>query len=207
MPRGIDLTGQRFGRLTVLERVSDKIAAGGYPIRRWLCQCDCGNTTIVTRQDLRSGDTKSCGCWNLEMRAERVRTHGDTHSILYKRWTAMRKRCRNPRNKDYPHYGGRGIKVCDEWQDYSNFKEWALTHGYSPELSLDRIDVDGDYCPENCRYVDMTTQARNRTNSISVEYRGEEYSLPELSQLTGIPYSTLYKKLHIDGLPVEEAIQ
>lgn len=119
----------------------------------------------------------------------------------------MRKRCRNPRNKDYPHYGGRGIKVCDEWQDYSNFKEWALTHGYSPELSLDRIDVDGDYCPENCRYVDMTTQARNRTNSISVEYRGEEYSLPELSQLTGIPYSTLYKKLHIDGLPVEEAIQ
>lgn len=206
MPKGIDLTGQRFGRLIVLSRAEDGHNRDGSPIRRWLCKCDCGNTKIITRRELRKGDTKSCGCLERESKVKCNTTHGDSKTTLHRRWVAMRKRCRNPHDKSYPHYGGRGIKVCDEWQDYSTFKSWALSHGYSPELSLDRIDVDGDYCPDNCRYVDMTTQARNRTNGIEVMYQGKTYTLPELAELTGIPYSTLYKKVRIDGLSVGDII-
>lgn len=205
MAKKLDLTGQTYGRLTVIREVEPKIYPCGDKKSRWLCKCTCGNTKVVCGADLRSGDTKSCGCWEHESKTTRSRTHGGTGSVLYRRWVAMRKRCNNPHNREYDRYGGRGIKVCDEWQDYAVFKEWALSHGYSPELSLDRIDVNGNYCPENCRFVDMTTRARNRTNNIFVEYHGKRYTLPELVELTGIHYSTLYQRVK-RGFSIEDIV-
>lgn len=118
----------------------------------------------------------------------------------------MKKRCQNPNNSDYPHYGGRGIKVCEEWQDYANFRDWALSHGYSDELSIDRIDVDGDYEPNNCRFISMKEQCNNRSNNLMVAYDGHVYTLSELAEAKGIQYSTLYERLK-RGMSVDDAIR
>lgn len=206
MSKAIDLTGMRFGKLVAVSQAESTYNANNKPMRRWLCKCDCGNTIVTSRQNLRKGDTKSCGCYKLQSTKERMTTHGESKSILYKRWKAMRKRCQNPNNSDYPHYGGRGIKVCDEWQDYLKFKEWALSHGYSDDLSIDRIDVDGDYEPSNCRFITMQEQCNNRSNNISIEYGEEKYTLSELSKLCDIQYGTLYERVK-RGLSVEEIVR
>ena len=206
MPNAIDLTGLRFGRLTVLSQAETTFTAGGRPVRRWNCRCDCGNTIVTTRQNLRKGDTRSCGCLKLEETKKRLTTHGESKSVLYKRWKAMKKRCQNPNNSDYSHYGGRGIKVCEEWQDYANFRDWALSHGYSDELSIDRIDVDGDYEPNNCRFISMKEQCNNRSNNLMVAHDGHVYTLSELAEAKGIHYSTLYERLK-RGMSVDDAIR
>jgi len=206
MPKAIDLTGERFGRLTVVSQADSSFTASGKPVRRWICQCDCGNTIVTTRQNLKKGDTRSCGCLKTETTKNRMMTHGDSKTVLYKRWKAMRKRCANPNNADYPHYGGRGIRVCDEWQDYRAFKEWALSHGYSDDLSIDRIDVDGNYEPNNCRFISMKEQCNNRSSNICVTYKGKNYTIAELAELTGIQYSTLYERVK-RGLDIEDIVR
>lgn len=157
----IDLTGQRFGRLTVLSREPDS-----NNMTIWKCICDCGNETTVFGNNLRRGYTQSCGCLQqerIEAARENKRTHGCEPKRLYNIWVGMKMRCFDPNVESYKHYGGRGITVCDEWvHNYEAFRDWALDNGYDSNLSIDRVDVDGNYCPENCRWSTAKEQASNR---------------------------------------------
>lgn len=162
-PRYKDMTGKRFGKLKVIEYAGPNYRGDA----TWRCICDCGRETIVQGQALRAGLTKSCGCYNSESK----RTHGGTHERLYGIWQGIRGRCYRKKDKSYKYYGGRGVKVCDEWRhDYAVFREWALSNGYDPEAefqgcTIDRIDPYGDYSPENCRWTDIVTQERNKRRS------------------------------------------
>jgi hypothetical protein len=164
-----DYTNQRFGRLVVIERNGSK---NNRVV--WKCKCDCGNVVDVVSQDLTRGHTQSCGCLFLETQTKRLTKHNGTHDRLYIVWQDMKKRCENPNNKSYKYYGARGIKVCKEWHDYSVFKEWAYNNGYDDkakkfDCTIDRINVNGNYEPNNCRWVDMKVQNANRRNKKEVE--------------------------------------
>lgn len=169
----INRVGQRFGRLVVEERAQDYIAKNGNHHVMWRCRCDCGNTTIADSCQLSSGKTKSCGCLKNDVSSETHTKHGGRRDRLYKVWANMKNRCFNSNSSDYKYYGGRGIRVCDEWtHDYNAFKEWAYSSGYDDsaekgQCTIDRIDVDGNYEPSNCRWVSMSIQSRNRRNVIS----------------------------------------
>ena len=153
-----DITGQRFGRLVAV-RVFGKTANGD---ARWECRCDCGKNTVVKYGHLKSGAVKSCGCWK-----EAPKKHGMTakgaRPRVYGIWEGMKQRCSNPNVERYPRYGGRGIKVCQEWaDDFETFYIWAMANGYSDDLTIDRINNDGDYTPGNCRWVTIADNIRNR---------------------------------------------
>lgn len=161
MGRLIDLTGQRFGRLVVINRVKNDAEN----LVCWNCKCDCGNYKVVRGKDLRRGHAKSCGCWKKELltAVKPAKTHGLYGTRLSRIWRNMKNRCYNTADKNYHWYGSRGITVCPEWRDnFQAFYNWAMSHGYSDELTIDRIDVDGNYCPENCRWVTMAEQNKNR---------------------------------------------
>lgn len=148
-----DLVGKRFGRLTVLEYAGSE---------RWKCVCDCGGTALVRTNNLILGNTRSCGCYQRNVASRVSRKHGDSSMPLYKVWCSMKQRCCNPNSKAYRDYGGRGIRICDEWVDYEPFREWAMSAGYKQGLTIDRIDNDGNYCPDNCRWVGMSVQNANK---------------------------------------------
>ena len=169
MGKLIDLTGQKFGKLTVIKRVESRNSKVV-----WECRCECGNVTYVSSADLRYGHTRSCGCIHSQQIAARNKAaarHGMSRARIYHVWASMKERCQNPKSKDYERYGGRGIKVFQPWSDdFLQFKSWAYSHGYDESANfmactLDRIDVNGDYCPSNCRFVSAKIQANNRRNS------------------------------------------
>lgn len=154
----------RIGRLTLLADTGKKQGTNHI----WKCQCDCGNLCEVSTGHLRSGGTRSCGC----LRIESHRTHGETNTRLHNIWTCIKQRINNPKNPSYERYGGRGIKLCPEWEQYENFREWALSNGYKEDLTIDRIDNDKDYCPSNCRWTTKTEQVNNRGVWGEIPYHG-----------------------------------
>lgn len=155
----IDISGQVFGRLRVIRYYGTN--KNGKAL--WECLCDCGKTTICIGENLKNGVTRSCGCLRKEIETTVNVTHGMSRIRPYKIWVDMKKRCNNPKNKEYPNYGGRGIKVCVEWEnDFPTFYKWAISNGYDDSLTIDRKDVNGNYCPENCRWSTLIEQGRNK---------------------------------------------
>lgn len=192
MGKPLNLTGERYGRLVVQEKTT--IRRSGQVV--WLCRCDCGKYCKATTGDLRSGRHSSCGCYQKELVSKLMSTHGESKTRLYGIWCAMIKRCENKNGQGFENYGGRGISVCPEWRnDYVAFRDWSMLNGYSDNLSIDRIDVDGDYCPENCRWSDRYTQMNNTRRTRQFEYKSEVHTLREWSDITGISFTLLKGRL------------
>lgn len=185
----IDMTGQRFGRYTVLAR--NGVSANG--MAAWLCKCDCGKEKTVIGSNLRAGKIVSCGCYQREVAVKNGRAtkrHGETHSPTYKSWLSMKGRCLNKSDQAYALYGGRGIKICDRW--IHSFENFLADMGEKPEkFSIERIDVDGNYEPHNCKWANHLEQSRNKRNTIRVWYDEDLVSLPEAAERSGIPYRVL----------------
>lgn len=200
-----DLKGHVFGRLTVKEKAEPYVSPKGSKKTRWICSCECGGSTIVTSADLKRGDVVSCGCYKTERTIARMQTHGESNTKLHKIWKAMRKRCNNKNTSDYKYYGGKGVSVCNEWNDFMTFKEWSNNNGYKDGLTIDRIDPNGDYSPSNCRWISHKAQCNNRTTTRLYNYNNETLSIAQLSEKYGVNYSTLYARLS-RGLSVADAI-
>lgn len=197
-----DLTGHRIGRLVILKRVADR--RRGWP--RWLCQCDCGNTAEVESNNLRGDNTSSCGCLASERAKAGInRKHNRSGTPLYELWCKMRERCSNPNNPNYGSYGGRGIYVCDRWQDFENFLA-DMGERPSPKHSIDRINNDGPYSPDNCRWVGSIREQRaNCRDNRFVTYKGETLIVSEWARRVGIDVDTLLVRLNA-GWSVEDAM-
>lgn len=199
MGRFIDLTGQQFGRLTVI-----KVQGKRNRDIMWECKCNCGNTHIVSRGDLRSGMVKSCGCLRKENSVKMLISHGQADTRLYKIWLNMKRRCSSPKCQRYERYGARGILVCEEWEAFENFYKWAMESGYSDELTIDRINIDKNYSPENCRWATRKEQQQNTSRTHWLEYKGEKHCLSEWAEIIGINYKALFQRLN-RGWSVEKA--
>lgn len=194
----INLEGIKFGKLTVLQQAEDKITPKNKKVTQWKCLCSCGNTTIVATNNLRRGHTQSCGCLN----NGNNRKHNKSYSRIYHIWVNMIQRCTNINNKSFKDYGGRGITVCKEWKEFQNFDKWALNNGYSDNLTIDRIDVNENYEPSNCRWVTVKEQANNKRNNHIVTFFRETHSITEWSRILNIPLSTLARKNKDDWIQI-----
>lgn len=202
----IDLTGQKFGRLTVLGRCQDHILPCGAKLTKWSCICDCGNSVDVIGSSLKRGATQSCGCLKNETKPNYK--HGMSHTLIHTKWLSMLDRCNCINDNEYKHYGGRGITVCEEWSGkygFENFLKWAMSNGYSDNLTIDRINVNGNYEPSNCRWVGNDTQANNKQNTIWVTYKKETLSLADMCKKYNTNYHTAYGR-YKKGLPIEEVL-
>lgn len=202
----VDFTGMRFGRLTVVEKAD-------HGRSWWKCKCDCGNEKEVVAWKLFT--VKSCGCFEKENRErliEKSKKHGMTNTRIYSVWCGMKDRCTNPNTEHYDRYGGRGIKICDEWlHSFDNFYKWAVSAGYDEtktgnEQSIDRIDVNGNYEPANCRWVTKKEQMANKTNTLYMEYKGEKIRVREFCHNNGITYIHFVVRRLAKGITPEQII-
>lgn len=197
-----DKTGKKYGRLTVVERDFSK----GNHESHWLCLCECGNTISTSGIRLSNGSCKSCGCLQKELLSKRMSTHKETKTRLYNIWSKIKFRCYNTKSKDYGNYGGRGIKMCDQWKNsFENFRDWALNNGYKDTLTIDRIDVNSNYSPENCKWCGMKEQSRNTRFNRRYDYNGKSLCTAELAEIAGISGATLRYRLN-QGYNLQEAM-
>ena len=200
-----DKTGMKFGKLTVirfLKKITDKNGKARY---LYECKCECGNTIIRETGTLRENTMCSCGCYKAGTLNKK---HGlwSYDNKLYGVWQTMKGRCFKSTNTKYKNYGGRGISVCDEWKnDFKVFNDWAYKNGYKEGLTLDRIDVNGNYEPSNCRWITAKEQARNKTTSFFIEYNGEKRCLSEWASILNLSYKALFNRLKYKGWSVERA--
>lgn len=201
----IDLTGRKFGRWLV---VSQAKPSGKDYKTMWKCVCDCGNVGVVSATNLLYGKSVSCGCYRREVTSKRARTHGDGYeSRIYRIWMGMKQRCNNPNAGKYPIYGGRGIKVCKEWEkSYQAFKKWALLSGYSDNLTLDRIDNDKGYEPLNCRWVTSKRQCNHKRNNVLITYNGATKTVAEWAEELSLSAGMLYQRKR-DGWSDKDCIE
>lgn len=202
-------TGERFGRMTVvqLDRIYEHIGKNGrmYRIEYYLCVCDCGRLKVVPKPCLKRGHTKSCGCLNTARGIRKKannKKHGMIKTRLYKCWDSMKDRCRHNQR-----YINKGIGICDEWaEDFETFMNWAFANGYTDELTLDRIDNSGDYCPENCRWVTKAEQSRNRDTSHFVTINGVTKTFKEWCVENKVHPATAYTRIRDYGWNIERAL-
>lgn len=198
--------GEKFGKWTIIEEIAPKIISNK-PRRMFRCQCECGNMGEVQLVCLRNGHSTSCGCEQKKKASKANTKHGLEKHPLYNTWKNMKKRCNNPKATGYENYGGRGICVCGDWSNnFQSFYDWSLNNGWSKELTIDRINCDGNYCPENCRWATVETQMNNRTKSHYVNYNGETFTLSTLAKHLDIPYNIVRYRLSNCKWNVEQLI-
>ena len=199
-----DLTGQVFGRLTVLSEDPDK---RGTNHAYWFCECECGTVKSIRGNTLTSGNkTKSCGCISKDLGKDNLTKHGYYYHTAYKSWIKMMHRCYNKASKDYPDYGGRGITVCERWRDGP--ENFCNDMGERPEgCTLDRIDNDQGYSPENCRWADAITQANNRRSNLLLATVHGVKTCAEVARLYGVDYKRLHHAITKKDMDLQEALQ
>lgn len=198
----IDLVGKRYGRLLVVKR-ADSLNGK----TRWHCVCDCGKECIVYGSALKSGNTTSCGCYKTENAKKLYSGVRQNDLRLYFIWNAIKQRCYNPNSISYHNYGGRGIKMDEEWaNNYESFYRWAMRSGYRKDYQIDRIDNNGDYCESNCRFVDKETQANNKRNVKLYTISGVTKSLPQWCREYNQEYSTVRQRVYVLGWAIEKAL-
>lgn len=199
--KSLDLKGKRFHKLLVIEKVKNQKHK-----TMWKCLCDCGNTTLVLTGNLNSNRVKSCGCLKNEKLVERSSIHNQRHTNLYEVWKTMKQRCFNPNNKSYKNYGARGISVCDEWKDnFTSFYEWSMANNYNKGLTIDRIDNNNNYCPENCRWVDRVIQANNTRWNKYITINNKTDTLSNWIKFYKISYDKYYRRIK-KGYSEQEAL-
>ena len=186
----LDVSGERYGRLVAICRID------GNSLSMWRCKCDCGREVVVQLSSLRTGNTRSCGCLFIEMATSRVKKHGlacvdGKKTRLFGIWMRMRQRCRDANSWDYKNYGGRGISVCDAWADFPAFHEWSMQNGYDDKKSIERIDNNGSYSPENCKWIPVSEQARNTRRTRNIIHNGSKKTLQQWSDSTGMSPSLI----------------
>jgi hypothetical protein len=192
------MSGKRFGSVVAIKRVENEHGTSTKQTK-WLCVCDCGNEFITTGAALRSGNTKSCGCY----RNTHLVTHGESKTRLYRIWRRIKTTCAS---SNYTYYGARGITVCDEWtHSFESFRDWSMANGYRDDLTIDRIDSNGNYEPSNCRWATMKEQSNNTRRNIVIEHKGEEHTLAQWSEILCINYITLYKRIITRHWSTEQA--
>lgn len=195
-----NMIGQKFGRLTVINELKERTKYGD---KIYKCLCDCGNYVIAVGTILRRGSKKSCGCLNHE---PKYKTHGKHNTRLFKTLNRMKQRCYNKNTPNYKNYGGRGIVVCDEWlNNFMKFYNWAINNGYDDNLTIDRIDVDGNYEPNNCRWITNLEQQNNKRNNVLLTYKGKTQTMAQWCKELNINYNTLSGR-HYRGYTDKECL-
>lgn len=200
------LTGQVFGRWTVVSAAPTRTTPSGSLKAYWVCVCSCGAQEEVRAEHLLKERTQSCGCLKRELAAAQKLRHGGSDSLLYDVWTQMVQRCENARNKQFARYGGRGITVCDRWHDFALFRADNIEH-YQPGLTIDREKNDGNYEPGNCRWVTNKVNGRNRPKTLVVEFEGKSVPLNELAERFGLKTGTVYSRYRLKGWPLARALE
>lgn len=197
----LDLTNKKFNKLTVLEyshNLGQKVM--------WKCRCECGNITFVSTTNLTCNRTKSCGCYKLEEFSKRFTKHNQRHTKLYEIWKGIKGRCLNPKHISFHNYGGRGITICDEWKkDFVSFYNWSMQNGYDENLSIDRINNNGNYEPSNCRWVDRKVQANNTRSNHFFTYNNKTKTITQWCEFFNISKGTFYSRLK-RGWSIEKAL-
>ena len=194
-----DITGKKYNMLTVIEKIDNNPKG----VIMWKCLCDCGNETIVRGGNLKSGMVKSCGC--LRHKSKTV-THGKSKTKLYHIWNGMKNRCYNKNSKSYKNYGGRGISICSDWLSFESFSKWANENGYSDGLTIERIDNDGNYCPDNCTWITKGEQAQNRRMCRKITYNGKTQTLMQWCHELNVDYSLVHNRINKLNWDFEKAI-